>query len=70
MRVILIEEDRFLDLTAALRLKESDLRSDNDAHRLGWPINMWHSALDKARREMHYEFVKWAQSHGASCVRK
>ena len=30
----------------------------------------WHEALDHARREMHMEFVRWAQSHGATCVRK
>lgn len=47
MRAIIIEEDRFTDLTDALRLRETD-----------------------KRREMHFEFVRWAQSHGASCVRK
>ena len=70
MRVILIEEDRFIDLTEALRLCESDKRNDNTASRLNWPKEIWHEALDHARREMHFEFVRWAQSHGASCVRK
>lgn len=70
MRAIIIEEDRFNDLTETLRLRELDKRSDNTAERLGWPINIWHEALNEARREMHYEFVRWAQSHGASCVRK
>lgn len=70
MKAIIIEEDRFNDLTNALRLCEADGRNDNTANRLGWPINIWHEALNQARREMHYEFVKWAQSHGASCVRK
>ncbi len=70
MRVIIIEEDRFIDLTDALRLKELDARSDNTAKRLEWPINIWQEALNQARREMHFEFVRWAQSHGASCVRK
>jgi hypothetical protein len=70
MRCIIIEEDRFNDLTDRLRLHESDARQDNTATRLGWPINIWHEALNQARRELHYEFVNWAQSHGASCVRK
>lgn len=70
MRAIIIEEDRFTDLTDALRLAEQDKRGDNTAVRLGWPIDVWHAALDQARREMHFEFVRWAQSHGASCVRK
>ena len=70
MKVILIEEDRFTDLTDALRLHEADKRSDNTAERLGWPLNIWQEALNQARREMHFEFVRWAQSHGASCVKK
>lgn len=70
MKAIIIEEDRFLDLTAALQLAYLDKRSDNTANRLNWPTDIWHEALDHARREMHFEFVRWAQSHGASCVRK
>lgn len=69
MKVIIIEEARFADLTDALRLKEIDARNNNTAERLGWPIEIWKEALDQARREMHYEFVRWAQSHGASCVK-
>lgn len=70
MRAIIIEEDRFNDLTEALRLTEHDARSNNTAERLGWPIEVWREALNQARREMHFEFVRWAQSHGASCVKK
>jgi hypothetical protein len=70
MKAIIIEEDRFNDLTDALKLKELDKRSNNEAERLGWPINIWNAALAQARSEMHFEFVRWAQSHGASCVRK
>ncbi len=70
MRAIIIEEDRFNDLTETLRLAEFDARSNSTAERLGWPIEIWKEALNQARREIHYEFVRWAQSHGASCVRK
>jgi hypothetical protein len=70
MRAIIIEEDRFTDLTDALRLRERDACNTNTAERLGWPPEIWKEALNQARREMHFEFVRWAQSHGASCVRK
>lgn len=70
MRAIIIEEDRFTDFTDAMKLKESDKRNDNIAERMAWPTDMWHAALDQARREMHFEFVRWAQSHGASCVKR
>lgn len=72
MKVILIEEDRFVDLTKAIELKKlnKSTGNDNTAERLGWPINIWHEALNQARSEFHYEFVRWAQSHGASCVRQ
>ena len=70
MRAIIIEEDRFSDLTETLRLKELDARSNNTPERLGWPMEIWKEALNQARREMHFEFVRLAQSHGASCVRK
>ena len=70
MRAIIIEEDRFNDLTEAIRLHEIDARSNNTAERLNWPTEIWTEALAQARREMHFEFVRWAQSHGVSCVRK
>lgn len=70
MKAIIIEEDRFNDLTETLRLAELDKRNDNTAERLGWDMTVWHQALEQARREMHFHFVRWAQSHGASCVRK
>lgn len=70
MRVIMIEEDRFLDLTNALKLCELDKRNNNTAERLGWDKAIWQAALEEARREFHFEFVRWAQSHGASCVKR
>ena len=70
MRMILIEEDRFLDLINSLKLCESDKRNNNTAERLGWPMSVWQEALQHARKEMHFEFVRWAQSHGASCIRR
>lgn len=70
MRAIIIEEDRFADLTETLELERHKLETGNTAERLGWDQQMWRSALDEAHRRYHYHFVKWAQSHGASCVKK
>ncbi len=72
VKVILIEEDRFVDFTKAVKLQHSILTgpSDNTAIRLGWDLQMWRAACDEAQRRYHCEFVRWAQSHGASCVER
>ena len=70
MRAIIIEEDRFDDLTDALKLANADAKVDNTAERLGWGMAIWRAALDEAHRRYHYQIVRWAQSHGASCVPK
>ena len=68
MKVILIEEDRFVDLINTLKLERADSRVDNTAERMGWDKSLWHAALDEAHRRYHFHFVQWAQSHGASCT--
>lgn len=70
MRAIIIEEDRFVDLTDKLQLVRYHTQDANTAERLGVPVNVWKAALEEAHRRYHFEFVRWAQSHGASCVRK
>ena len=72
MKVILIEEDRFTDLTTTLRLEvtQSGGPIDNTAERMGWDKAIWRAALDEAHRRYHLHFVRWAQSHGASCVQR
>lgn len=70
MKVILIEEDRFADLTSTLELERLKSETDNTPERLGWDKSLWRAALDEAHRRYHYHYVKWAQSHGASCVKK
>lgn len=69
MKAIIIEEDRFCDLTATLELERHKSVVDNTAERLGWDNQVWRAALEEAHRRYHYRFVKWAQSHGASCVK-
>jgi hypothetical protein len=72
MKAIIIEEDRFTDLTTALSLEKAEMGgpTDNTAERMGWDKVLWRAALDEAHRRYHFHFVRWAQSHGASCVRK
>lgn len=70
MKVILIEEDRFADLVDTLHLERLKSEVDNTAERLGWSQSMWRAALDEAYRRYHYHYVKWAQSHGATCIKK
>lgn len=70
MRAIIIEEDRFSDLLDALRLREMEMRTSPAAETLGISAQAWNAALSEARKQFHYEFVRWAQSHGASCVKK
>ena len=70
MKAIIIEEDRFFEIMElieleAMKLKESDIPERIDISRQGWK-----SAITEVHRNMHYHFVLWAQSHGASCIRE
>lgn len=70
MRAIIIEEDRFGEIAALLQAEAVRLGNDSATpERLGWDRNVWKAAVDEAHRNMHFHFVRWAQSHGASCVR-
>jgi hypothetical protein len=71
MRVILIEEDRFAEIAALMKAECVSLAEEaRTAERLGWDKAIWKTACDEAHRSMHFHFVRWAQSHGASCVMK
>jgi hypothetical protein len=70
MRVIIIEEDRFSEVLEAMKSRATELRENS--------YLMQHTKLskedmqfaaDEIFRSINYEFVRWAQSHGASCVR-
>lgn len=70
MRAIIIEEDRFLDVMQSFALEKESLKQRTQtAERIGCTPSAWNAAVDEAHRSLHYHFVKWAQSHGASCVR-
>lgn len=70
MRAILIEEDRFLDAMQSFALEKENLKQRAHlAKHLDINPSVWNAAVEEVHRSMHYHFVKWAQSHGASCVR-
>jgi hypothetical protein len=71
MRAILIEEERFAEVAQLMRAeaisagKNHFLRSQ-----LGIELTerQMEFAADAISRAIHFHFVRWAQSHGASCV--
>lgn len=71
MRAIIIEEDRFAEISDLMKLKVMEL-STKYSHQKPQDLTdqQWAAALEAAHRTMHYYFVTWAQSHGASCVRR
>jgi hypothetical protein len=71
MKAIIIEEERFAEIAALLKAKctEVDTFTRVEAERLGIPADKLKPLLDSMFRTFNYEFVRWAQSHGASCVR-
>lgn len=70
MKAIIIEEDRFNDLIKSIKLREIEAATVSINRQSQWTPELWKAALAAARSEMQFEFVKWAQSHGASCVPK
>lgn len=71
MKVILIEEDRFAEIAAEMKAQALELGRDptGTAERLGISPDAWHAACSEVHSTLHFYFVRWAQSHGASCVR-
>ena len=71
MKAIIIEEARFVDLTNALELHklQADMNANWDARcPEGVPVEVWKGMVDSIHRSFHFVVVRWAQSHGASCV--
>lgn len=71
MRVILIEEDRFAEITDLMRAKAaSTLENGYLKERTGLTTDQIKFAAEEMYRAVHFEFVRWAQSHGASCLKR
>jgi hypothetical protein len=73
MKVIIIEEDRFAEVLAAMkaRAKEQHANSYLLVLQERYKLTEEETTMlaDEIFRSINYEFVRWAQSHGASCVR-
>lgn len=73
MRAIIIEEDRFAELVELLRAKveEDDAFLLRDLEISGIKMTQEQRRMFRAGmfRQFNAVFVRWAQSHGASCVR-
>ena len=69
MRAILIEEERFTEILDYMKLKCREIADgvppSPDVNQI-----VWRSAVDMAHQAIHYHFVRWAQSHGASCTKR
>lgn len=70
MKVILIEEARFAEVTDAMRLAATELHeSAYLLNNCGLTAEQAKFAADEMFRSINFTFVRWAQSHGASCVK-
>ncbi len=70
MKAIIIEEDRFAEVCDAM--KAAAIAQSENAY-LCQHTNLTRQqvkyAADEIHRGIHMVFVRWAQSHGASCVK-
>ncbi len=71
MKAIIIEEERFTEICDLMKLNAMELKDSNcnTPERLGFSKECWSAAINEVHRSMHYYFVTWAQSHGASCTK-
>ena len=69
MKVILIEEERFAEICKLMQKAMDDLANDGTiAETHGISLRTLKFIAEEAHSRTHYIFVRWAQSHGASCV--
>lgn len=71
MKVILIEEDRFAEIA---KLMKHEVAESAAKYPQGFPEGMTKeqrvNLAENIHRCAHFHFVRWAQSHGASCVER
>jgi hypothetical protein len=69
VKIIQIEDDRFAEVAELMRLEaESNATSQYLQQVTGLDEKKLAAVIDHVHRTMHFHFVRWAQSHGASCV--
>lgn len=75
MKAIIIEEERFAEVSDLMKKRADDIAdcqgtAEYERVRAGVTPEQWKTMTQQIYRMMHYEFVRWAQSHGASCTRR
>jgi GTPase Era involved in 16S rRNA processing len=71
MKAIIIEEERFAEIAELMRHKATELHKNGYLYQqAGLTEQQMKFAADEIHRSIHYYFVRWAQSHGVSCVSK
>jgi hypothetical protein len=69
MKAILIEEERFAEICDLMRAEsKSEHMIERIKQQYGVTQSVAEGIADQIHRTMHFYFVRWAQSHGASCV--
>jgi len=61
MKAIIIEEFRFKEIAEKMKY-ESERMINKSEHEIEKRM------IEDVHKCLHYHFVEWAQSHGASCV--
>ena len=72
MRAIIIEEDRFVEVLELMKKAATEM-PENCYLRTSFPQlteTQIKALADDMFRAINYQFVRWAQSHGASCVQR
>lgn len=59
MKAIIIEEERFKEIRTIMKSSCEEMVKEKPQHE---------GIIMDAYRRMNYDFVRWAQSHGASCI--
>jgi hypothetical protein len=69
VKVIQIEADRFAEVATLMEFEaDSCAQSPHLQQCTGLTAEQLAPIIDQVHRVIHFHFVRWAQSHGASCV--
>jgi hypothetical protein len=71
MRAIIIEEERFAEVRDLMEKEATELHANAYLlQKCGLTPEQAKFAADEMFRSINFAFVRWAQSHGASCVHR
>lgn len=69
MKAIIIEEERFAEIVKIMRQEATNLHQNSYLlKQCGLTEDQAKFAAAEIHRTIHFHFVRWAQSHGASCL--